>query len=52
MMVVAKEDNIPISPLISVSYGALHRPAWAAAIGWIVFACFHGYGGNCCILFL
>ncbi|KAF4519330.1 hypothetical protein B566_EDAN010035 [Ephemera danica] len=26
-------------------YGAVHRPLWALAIAWIVFACHHGFGG-------
>ena len=45
-MGVAKEDNVPINPVLTVIYGSLHRPVWAVAIGWIVFACFHGYGGK------
>ena len=46
LMPVSKEDNVPINSVLSVVYGSLHRSAWAAAIGWIVFACFHGYGGK------
>ena len=46
MVPYLNEDEVPvINPLIRVSYGALHRSAWATAIGWIIFACTHGYGG-------
>ena len=30
----------------SVAYNGLHRVAWAFALGWLIFACFHGYGGD------
>ncbi|KAG8184567.1 hypothetical protein JTE90_007683 [Oedothorax gibbosus] len=30
---------------LSVLYAALHRPAWAVALGWIVYACATGHGG-------
>ncbi|XP_046631179.1 nose resistant to fluoxetine protein 6-like isoform X4 [Daphnia pulicaria] len=40
------ESTVPIiNPFIVVSYGVLHHSAWAITIGWIIFACTHGYGG-------
>ena len=40
------EDEVPvINPFVRISYGALHRSAWALVIGWLIFACTHGYGG-------
>ncbi len=47
------ETLVPdINPLVRVSYGALHHSAWAITVGWIIFACTHGYGGsNTCLIF-
>ena len=28
-----------------VTYGSFHRIGWAAFVAWIIFTCFHGYGG-------
>ncbi|XP_046631169.1 nose resistant to fluoxetine protein 6-like isoform X3 [Daphnia pulicaria] len=40
------ETVVPVvNPFIRVSYGTLHHSAWAITIGWIIFACTHGYGG-------
>lgn len=41
------EEIVPeINPVVSVAYGSLHRLAWATAVGWVIFACIHGYGGK------
>lgn len=29
------------------AYGALSRPAWSLAVGWIVLVCATGQGGKC-----
>ncbi|EFX85286.1 hypothetical protein DAPPUDRAFT_314000 [Daphnia pulex] len=34
-----------ISTLLKMTYGPLHRTAWAFVIAWIIFACSRGYGG-------
>ncbi|EFX71086.1 hypothetical protein DAPPUDRAFT_60562 [Daphnia pulex] len=40
------ESKVPeISSAVSMTYGPLHRTAWAFVIGWIIFACSRGYGG-------
>jgi len=33
------------SAFVRALNNGFHRVAWAAGIGWIVFACFHGYVG-------
>lgn len=35
-----------IDPAVNMTYGPLHRTAWALVIAWIVFACSCGYGGS------
>ncbi|XP_030034482.1 O-acyltransferase like protein isoform X2 [Manduca sexta] len=30
---------------VDTTINSVSRPAWALAIGWMVFACVHGYGG-------
>jgi len=34
------------SAFVRALNNGFHRVAWAAGIGWIVFASFHGYGGK------
>ncbi|XP_068234582.1 nose resistant to fluoxetine protein 6-like isoform X2 [Palaemon carinicauda] len=37
--------KVPYDVMTQMIYGGLHRPAWAAALAWVVFACYNGYGG-------
>jgi len=33
------------SQLARVLFNTFQRAGWAVALGWLIFACFHGYGG-------
>ncbi len=33
------------SEFANVAYNTFARAAWGLALGWLIFACFHGYGG-------
>ena len=39
-------ENKPLSMTENIIYGGFHRLAWAIAVGWVIFACSRGYGGN------
>jgi hypothetical protein len=39
-------ENDPLSMTENIMYGGFHRLAWAIAVGWVIFACSRGYGGN------
>ena len=40
------EDKVPeMNSFVRVSYGSLNRLVWSVVVGWVIFACVHGYGG-------
>jgi len=34
-----------------ILYNSFQRLAWSAALAWLIFACFHGYGGKLSLSF-
>lgn len=43
----ADEKTAPVmNPTFELVYGAFHRTLWSAIIAWIIFLCFHEYGGK------
>ncbi len=37
------------SKVADVLNNTFSRSAWGFALAWLIFACFHGYGGTCIV---
>ena len=42
----AMDPNNSPSKFVNAFYGGFHRAAWGIALGWLIFACCKGYGGE------
>lgn len=40
-----QQPDYKYNALESTIYACLHRPVWAFAVGWVIYACVTGYGG-------
>jgi len=45
-MLPFQQPDYAYNALESSIFNCLHRPIWALAIGWVIYACVSGYGGE------
>ncbi|GAB1611147.1 hypothetical protein Ahia01_001401800, partial [Argonauta hians] len=38
-------NGVVVSQWVNVLYITLHKPVWGLCVGWVIFACYNGYGG-------